>query len=899
MTSEDEFNAIHRAIDEELAAQGKRRLTGAESSILWHFFSQPGIGFKQIANETIYTYGSIRDAAYKLYTKIKIITGKDVKQNTCAREAKAWYQKLQVLGNVEVQGREKELNTLLSDVRELGRHVICITGAPKIGKTQLAIALCRQLLETVEGQKSFDDFIRCPVSSLKSVEDLCRYIDDSLPTDIKVPQGNANLALTRFLHEHRYILLIEQGEVLHDIDSLEGHFKSESSSYERWLRDLMDAPDLRGCLIWVSRVPPSCLQEINDYVVHHQLQTLTQTVACNILIDKGLDKLPPQELEHVADFCGNNPGALKIAAHKIKNRYGYSVAEFINDPLDSDDAGEYSWYSALDNISSKERSLLGWLLLYPHERVKARVDRVGRRQLPFSQLGLVIQSLQKRGLIDIDEDGYCFIQSLWLRHVVAKHLVERLGKVFERETIATEDVHKLNQHPLISPQAPAWQRQWHRKNILGPLAEYLIDKLNLWSNESRAEKINYMLQFLKRGSINQPPLQNNYAAGNLINIAIELGIPLKDLTFDGLTIRHADLRLAKLKGANFGNCNTRGTSWPVILREPVVSAMSPDGNTVAVGDSEGWILCWQREIETFVLYDFAQITNSNEHPMAITHIAFGNEKNLAIAADGSIYRWFLYPEEKPELIDSIPSPISSLACGDMDFIAIGLENGCIWVWNNINDSKKLLAHHHMNAVEILEFNAEATQLASEGGGDRILVWDLFGTSDALQNSINLADHYYGMKWQQDSIVVAGLVRNRSCQIRSTAGSIIELPYDPQGITGILFSENGNYLAAGISGKVEIWSVQQELRLYQIPLETDIRILALSNDGTWVLKMKSNSPAMVQLWSIPTGKIYWEQTATSVFRQASTSDNEGYLQLSNDSGPTAVEKAYYAALGFTA
>jgi WD40 repeat protein len=886
---EPDIENILQAFDEHLQNHEKSTLTGSQKALLEWCLRHSHGKYDQIAEATPYTSKTLRDSGAKLFAVIASVVGKKVNKATCGQAVRDWYQREYALANSQLLGREADLQALLAAVAVQGRRLLCISGPPRIGKTSLVRQLCHHL----QNAEDFEPPIRCYADNLPTVEGLYRNIETHLKTYLRefnpTPGLPAAAQLMHLLETRRLVLVLEKTEVLHEAGGMGGIFKAESSCYETWLRTLLERHSLQSCVIVVCREPPQCLQTNHDMLLHHPLGELQATDAERLLRQAGLQDYSVQQLSELAQFCGYNPGVLVAAAHKVRHSGEANVASFLRYPLAIAHADDAVWQGIFYDLTDKERELIGWLLLHPDETAKQADHGLEfKGQVSRSRL-LVMQSLRNRGLVTTDSSGNYCLPTEWLRHLVKHNLVLRLAHAFD-----SGDAQVFSQHPLVVPWAPLWKRHWHWHYVLEALADHL-EPLNdqAWTSQYRSTKINTMLDGIR----SRPELQTGYGAGNLLNIAVALNVPLADLHMAGLTISHGDLATARLHHTNLQGCHFVNTVLPVALHGVLTAALSADGTTIAVGDEEGRILCWHCTPMAYKLYRFAQIPGTSGQPRKISHLYFGEEDMLAIVADQQVYRWWLGDgQTAPNYLMTVASPVTSLTCCGDEYVAVGQQDGSIALWHEALDCQIDL-RRHLGAVQDLAANPDpySERLVSRGHGDRILVWAL-NEPEPQPWEIRPERHFFfAIAWRYGHPISAVYIGDQYF-LRMSDGTTDPLPFQGD-ISMLKFSLNGNYLAALKRQQVDIRSLDSLSQGKTIPYNGRLNTLAISNDGHWLLTVgqtRANNPYKVQLWDVETQKLCWELTAQPA-RNSETSLECG-LNLQGCQGLTEVERAFWQSYG---
>jgi hypothetical protein len=875
--------AILNLFNQHLLSHGQPILNPSQSTVLTWCLRHSRSNYKDMAAASGYRASSLRDAGAKLFAIIETALGRSVKKTTCGQVVREWYEQKMASEYHNSFGREADVQNLLAAIQEGARRLICISGPPRMGKTHLVGRLCRQL----QAQEAFGPLVSGHATTLPTVEALYQSVSTYLRERPDPGSLPAAAALTHLLETRKLLLVLEKTEVLHEPEAGGGRFKTESAGYESWLRSLLDRHSLRSCVILVCRVPPRCLQTSHDMLFHHPLRGLTASAAEGLLRQQGLDRYPTQILHDLAQFCGFNPGVLVAAAHKILTSGTRNPADFIRYPLATFHADDPIWQEALDDLTPSEYELLSWLLLHPDQPVLEDGHR-----LQFQDRGVrawlpIMQSLRRRGLVEVDPSGAHFIHPAWLRHVVGQHGVERLAAAFDRG-----DIGMFNQYPLVVPQAPFWRRQWHRQYRLEPLGDCLAQTHpQAWTTQYRQDKMNAMLNRLRA----QPEGQDGYGAGNLLNLAVALKVPLATLKVAGLTLRHADLWTAPLQGVDLTGCELIDSVLPTAMYGALTAALSPSGRHLAVGDETGRILCWRQVDGVFELYRFAQIAADGGQPLEITDLAFGDEDMLALVAGQTIYRWWLgVANQDPTPLMVALSPVTSLTCCSDEYVAAGLQDGGILVWDDSLEQQVELRRHIGRVQEVVvNPDPHSDQLLSRGGGDRILVWHI-RQPEAEPQEIRPERHvFFRMAWQSGQPLTAAYVGDQLL-LRMADGTISPLPYQGD-ISMLKFSPNGRYLAALKRDAVDIRSLSTLTVGTSIPHHGIVQSMAISQDGTGLLTVaqdRLHSPPTVRIWDVSTGQLSWELTASPPRVPGASLG----LKLRDCRGLTEVECAYWQSYG---
>ena len=139
---------------------------------------------------------------------------------------------------------------------------------------------------------------------------------------------------------------------------------------------------------------------------------------------------------------------------------------------------------------------------------------------------------------------------------------------------------------LIKAQTKDYIQDIQRQLILKPIANQL---LRVFGNRDAIE--HQLIQILStlQGKL---PTETGYAAGNTLNLLLQLQIELNDLDLSHLTVWQADLRGANLQNVNFTYSNLAKSAFTENLGYIFAMAVSRDG-ILATADSYAKIRLWR------------------------------------------------------------------------------------------------------------------------------------------------------------------------------------------------------------------------------------------------------------------------------------------------------------------
>lgn len=880
MIQGDDFGEILEAIVRCLRDEGKPTLTPIERWLLEYLCRQPHLTYPEIAADLFQREGYevtanyLRNLGSKLLQRLSALIGVELMKRTAGEQLRAWHSR----NSIDLVGQAGAIEDLTRQLQNDLRRVICISGLPMTGKTDLVRTVISTWMQQQRSTESGNIVLHwIEAETAQTVAALYRQVphnSDKAPNDLD--QLEAMTALVNELRHHPLLIIVNDADILYEPRQPAGILR-EGNGYDRLLRQMLNDPILQGRLVWISRVLPRPLESDRTALYKHRVSPLSNEQAWTLLERRRLLRVAAAARHQLMAFCGGNPGLLLVAARKVQDSCSGQIETFMKEPLRYLSQEGEVWRQVIEAISEVEQVLLSWLLLCPwsYEGIMALT-------LPGITDGQRIQaleSLRKRGFL-LEQDDEYHLHPPYLRYVIAAWLVKTVGaKVLEQQDFA--DI----RYPLTLTQGAAWRRQWHQRYVLQPLAGTI--KNAYWSQADQQALLVDRLAAIATESQASPHQDYSYALGTLLTIATALDLPLTSLAFDQQVIRQADLWGKSLNGLQANHCQFVESIWPVHLEGPLVADMSADGQAIAIGDANGRVGYWVRSGETFQLHKYHRFRNLPHQSVAITALSIDHTNVLVIAVGKSIYRWWTGDNAHPAVQMTVDSPVRRLAQSG-DYIAAGLGDGSIWVY----DRTTLSSGHrsvHAGGISTLAFDAEGFELVSVGNGNRAVSWDLMsnpmpGIQDVLaaEGPILLS-----ARWREGQLLLAG-TQDGIPAVKCGEASWQALPA-ATAISRLIFSRDSNSLVGcDRHGKVYLWD-KTPAAIHQIALlGTFPEKMLISNDGKQLLTVTTRrredaATSHVQLWEVFTGHLIWEiQTSQTL---------PTHLRLENIEGLTAPEEQH--------
>jgi WD40 repeat protein len=883
MTPGAEFERVLDAINDCLRQRRRGELTPLCQHLLEALWHQPHLTYPKLVRHlhqcqrASVGVGHLRNEGAALWRALTLVTDVTITKRNAIDELRRWHSRWRTHDASQLVGRQGVLDRLMGQMQSDRYRVICITGMPMVGKTELtsaAVIRLRQQLAEAEAQHIhwFD------ARDVTTVAQLAATLGQLLHGPRYRPQPHIDpvVTLLEVLRQHPLTLILNDADVLYAPHQPAGMLMAEGD-YERLLRQMVNNPTLKGRLVWVSRVCPQCLEQDRGTLCKHELVPLSEPQAVALVESHRGTPLQEAERQRLIEFCGANPGLLLATLRKVREAFGGSVEQFMANPLQIVNQDDEQWQRAIAVLGNDERVLLSWLLLRPLS-YEAMMNWRGSGLSDRHRMQ-AIRSLGQRGFIQRQADGLFYLWPPYLRYGLADWLVHHLGP-----SLLENQIDRLVQYPVMCPLDVAWRCQWQRRYLIDPLVRFLSRQGPYWQRDKQLELCASLLAQLRGYRDRNGTMDPSYAIGTVLTLAAAFKLPLGSLDITGLTIRWANLEGADLSQGNFLDCQFEESLLPIHLQPPLVAAMSADGQVVVVGDGAGRLGHWRTTQPGGHLQHYYRFAALPGQSVAIRAIAVQDHDIVSLAAGSSIYRWWLGGQEPPQHLMDVEGEVRCLAQGG-DHVAVGLATGQLLIKDRFH-GVTFDYNLHTRPIRALTLDPSHSTLASVGFGNRVLVWDLLDSSpNSLQDDIATDRRLVlAAQWTAEGLLL-GAISDRGLAVKRGDRPWVDIAAVP-GLAKLTFSPNGRYLV-GCDDQGILYRWDQSARALPPLSLLDVApvTLAISNDGDRLLTVTTLPMAQVQLWDTQTGHLLWQLTEASGFPQA--------LNLTNIQGISAAQRQHLA------
>ncbi len=764
----------------------------------------------------------------------------------------------------KLYGRQAELGQLVRWLVDApgspGVRLVALLGIGGVGKTTLAATVARAVALHFD-QVLWRSLLNAPPLDELLHNILQRLAEERLPT---FPTSlDAQLALLLdYLRQRRCLLVLDNLESILDPDQ-PGQMRPGYGGYAQLLQTVAERSH-QSCLLLTSRERPQRMEhweEDSPLVRTLVLEGLDASGAQAMLTARGLTG-PAADAASLVERYSGNPLALKLVAQTVQELFGGDIAAFLatEAPIFADIRMVLDQQFA--RLSPLEQELLLWLAV---ERipVTAAVLRANLVQAPPMPRFLeALRALQRRSLLENSAQGFT------LQNVVIEYLTEQLIACVCQEILAfrfglfaAEDDDSesksqnskskiLNRHALFKAQAAEYIRQSQVRVLLQPVAARLLAQLDAAALTAQIVQLVTSLQ-------QRAPLLPGYAAGNLLNLLIELGIDLSDYDFSGLCLWQAYLRGAYLPRVNLAGADLTGAVF-----------------THSIGIIQGWYFSNNRDLmalsfngEILGLWraQTGELIQRLTVDPRIFHVAVLHRSGRLVAqpnSAGSIDLIDVASDRRLHTLVGAPDFMRLVFSPDGQYVATGHADGRIFVWAVASGRLCAQWQAHPTMVTALAFAPDNQCIASGTLNGLVALWQV-APATLLYQLTGHTDQVMALSFTPDGALLVSGSHDCTARLWETASGCERsvLQGHTHFVRHLAIAPNGRWLATGgVDRFIYLWDlqtgkIQQMLTDHAASVEqfafSFLEQIAFSPDSEIVVAYDVN--ATISLWAVATGQ----------------------------------------------
>jgi hypothetical protein len=386
----------------------------------------------EIALDSGYEVGYIRDVGYKLWQSLSKAFGRKVTKNNFQgilkhqfialrasdRQGKRWQQihnnsYLLVDGTnsgecqrdwgdaIDVSvfyGRDTELTVLKQWLLQDRCRLVTLLGMEGIGKTSLAVKLAEQVQD--EFRFLIWRSLRNTPPLAELIAEMVQFLSGGAVVELPDSLDGQLSCLMTYLRSSRCLIVLDNCESILRSGEIAGRYRSGYEGYSELLRRVADERH-KSCLILTSREKPIGIaaKESKTLPVRSlYLGGLPSIEAQKILRDKGISDVQV-ETKKLIDLYNGNPMLLRIAATTIQSLFNGNIFKFLeHDTFVFGDIWELL-ERQFNRLSILEKRVMYWLAKNRQLVTLSELRQNGFATVSQRELLEAVESLQHRSLI--------------------------------------------------------------------------------------------------------------------------------------------------------------------------------------------------------------------------------------------------------------------------------------------------------------------------------------------------------------------------------------------------------------------------------------------------------------------------------------------------------------------
>ncbi|MBV9614460.1 MAG: helix-turn-helix domain-containing protein [Ktedonobacteraceae bacterium] len=786
-------------------------------------------------------------------------------------ESKAGYSKDDWGEAPNVQGfygRAENLKQLEHWIVDERCQMVAILGMGGVGKTMFAAKMAEQLHGTFEYifWRSLQNTPRIESILRESIQFFSEQQRKELPRDL---DGQIALLLT-LMRRHRCLMVLDNVESLLQGSLRAGQYKEGYEGYGKLFYVLGDAKH-RSCVLLTSREKPKEISRLEGKTLpvrSMQLPGISEIEGRAFLEDKGLFGSDMSWTNLIRVYSGNLL-ALKLVSESIHEVFGGDVAAFLErDEIIFGDIRELL-RQQFQRLSELEQTIMYWLAI---ERDAVSLEDLQKDLLlptAEEEMLLAIGSLRRRSMIETGNNARYTLQAVIMEHLT-DDIIDK-----SREEIRTEKFHVLWHNALMKAQTKDYLRNSQISLIVKPLLKALLDD---YSKKGCEKKFKAILSSLREAHAEE----DNYVAGNLLNLLVHLDADLRYYNFSHLVVRQAYLQGVNLPDVNFAGADLEKSVFTDTFGSILSAALSRDGKLLAIGTANG-------EVRLLEAVTGRSLRIYEGHFDCVRSVAFNSDSTLLASGsdDQTVRLWETATERCVRVLEGHESWIWAVSFSpDGKMLASGSDNQNIYLWDvNSGRPLKMFAGHE-GKVYTVSFSPDGKMLASGSEDQTIRLW-MVTTGECLETLVGHTGWIWSLAFSPDGILLVTGSEDQTIRLWqvATGQSIKTLTGHTGWVRSVSFSPDGKQLASGSEDQtIRLWEVNSGQCLKIIEEHSSrVKSVVFSPDSQTLFS--SSEDQTVRLWEVSTGRCIQVLQGYSNRVRAVTFNPEGTILASGSEDQT--------------
>src|SRR6266487_3745717 len=400
--------------------------------------------------------------------------------------------------------------------------------------------------------------------------------------------------------------------------------------------------------------------------------------------------------------------------------------------------------------------------------------------MPKGELQEAVSSLQRRQLIETSAAG------VTLHPVIMEYLTDRFVNQVGDE-IKTERLELFEQHALLKAQAKDYIRESQRRLIVQPLLRRLLASFQKGALEQQFQSILANLRA-------QHDHHTRYAAGNILNLLLQMGCTLRGYDFSHLVVRQAYLQGVDLPGVNFASADLGTSVFTDTFGSILSVAFSPHEDLLAAGTVTGEIRFWH--------VSGLPLSTIQGHTDWVRSVAFSPDGKILASGSGdrTVRVWEISTGKcLTTLQGHIHAIYSVVFSPDGKMLASGSSDRTVRLWELSSGKCLTILQGHTGVVYTVTFSPDGKTLASGSSDRTVRLWEV-SSVQCLTILQGHADIVRSVVFSRDGKILASGSEDQTVRLWevSSGKCLTILQGHTDTVRSVVFSRDGKILASGSS-----------------------------------------------------------------------------------------------------